>query len=90
MTRLSRREALGRLGTSAGGGLLALHGLGLDAQAPTFPRAIIRTLLKDVAPDTITGSTLFHEHLSIRYPLTRRSPKRRAGRCRRASPTMSI
>jgi phosphotriesterase-related protein len=72
MTRLSRREALGLLGTTAGSGLLALHGIRLDAQAPAFPRgAIIRTLLKDVAPDAIKGSTLFHEHLSIRYPLTK-------------------
>ena len=72
MTRLSRREALGFLGTTAGGGLLALHGIRLDAQAPTFPRgAIIRTLLRDVPPDAIKGSTLFHEHLSIRYPLTK-------------------
>jgi phosphotriesterase-related protein len=72
MTRLSRREALGLLGTTAGGGLLALHGIRLDAQAPTFPRgAIIRTLSKDIAPDAIAGSTLFHEHLSIRYPLTK-------------------
>src|SRR4029453_15991688 len=72
MTRLGRREALGLLGTTAGGGFLALHGIRLDAQAPTFPRgAVIRTLLKDVAPAAITGSTLFHEHLSIRYPLTK-------------------
>src|SRR5580765_4976780 len=72
MTRLSRREALELLGTTAGGGILALHGIRLDAQAPAFPRgAIIRTLLKDVAPDAIKGSTLFHEHLSIRYPLTK-------------------
>ena len=28
--------------------------------------AIIRTVLDDVSPDTITGLTLFHEHLSIR------------------------
>src|SRR5262249_60269053 len=33
--------------------------------------AIIRTLSKDIAPGAITGSTLFHEHLSIRYPLTK-------------------
>ena len=40
--------------------------------APTFERgAVIRTLLRDVPPETISGSTLFHEHLSIRYPVTR-------------------
>src|SRR5262245_38410798 len=66
MTRLSRREALGVLGTAAGGGLLTLHGIRLDAQSATFPRgAIIRTLSKDIAPHAIAGSTLFHEHLSI-------------------------
>ena len=32
---------------------------------------IIRTLLKDLPPDSINGAILFHEHLSIRYPLTR-------------------
>jgi len=72
MTRLSRRDALGLLGATAGGGLLALRSIRLDAQTPTFPRgAIIRTLSKDIAPDAIAGSTLFHEHLSIRYPLTK-------------------
>jgi phosphotriesterase-related protein len=38
----------------------------LVAQGP-----IIRTLLKDIAPDSVSGSILFHEHLSIRFPLTR-------------------
>src|SRR5206468_1219707 len=28
-------------------------------------------LLKDVAPGSIAGAVLFHEHLSIRYPLTK-------------------
>ena len=32
---------------------------------------MIRTLLKDVPPGTIDGPILFHEHLSIRYPLTK-------------------
>src|SRR5258707_11600259 len=69
---LSRREAIGLLGAGAGGGLATLHGLGLGAQAPGFPSgAIIRTLLRDVPPDAVIGSTLFHEHLSIRYPLTK-------------------
>lgn len=38
----------------------------------TFPQgAIIRTLLKDVPPTTLsTGAVLFHEHLSLHYPLT--------------------
>jgi len=74
---LTRREALGLLG--AAGGAIAfdgtLPGMRLVAQtAPraatvTFPRgAIIRTLFKDVPPDTIDGPILFHEHLSIELP----------------------
>src|SRR5207247_11041012 len=37
------------------------------AQAPTFPRgAVIRTLLKDYAPEELAGgATLFHEHMSL-------------------------
>ncbi len=38
--------------------------------APTFPQgAIIRTILKDIAPDVLASRvTLFHEHLSISLP----------------------
>jgi phosphotriesterase-related protein len=37
------------------------------AQAPTFPKgAIIRTLLKDYAPEELAGgATLFHEHMQL-------------------------
>lgn len=68
---MTRREAISALG--AGAGLAALSTLRLGAQqAPAFPRgAVIRTLLKDVDPATIDAALLFHEHLSIRYPLTR-------------------
>ena len=65
---------LGLLGVSAGIGFVST--LRAVAQSPagsraTFERgAVIRTLLKDVPPDAVAGSTLFHEHLSIRYPLT--------------------
>jgi len=36
------------------------------APAPTFPKgAVIRTILKDYAPDELAGgATLFHEHMS--------------------------
>jgi phosphotriesterase-related protein len=70
---LSRREAIELLGAGAGGGLAFLiQRASLGAQAAPFPRgAVIRTLLKDVPPEAVTGSTLFHEHLSIRYPLTK-------------------
>jgi len=39
----------------------------VSAAAPTFPRgAIIRTILKDYAPDELSGgATLFHEHMSF-------------------------
>src|SRR5437868_3009793 len=62
---LTRRDAIGLLGASAGLGLASR--LGLQAQGG----AVIRTLLEDVAPATIDGPILFHEHLSIRYPMTR-------------------
>ena len=55
-----------------------LHALGLGAAAaalpefataaaPTFPKgAVIRTILKDYAPEDLAGgATLFHEHMSI-------------------------
>ena len=76
---MSRRDAVSLLGIGAGAGLVSLLGhdaeaLGRALQAPgaaaapvTFPRgAIIRTLLKDIAPESLAGGpTLFHEHLSI-------------------------
>ena len=65
--KLTRRQALGVLGTGA-----ALAPL-LKARAQTvFERgAVIRTLTGDVAPTAVNGAVLFHEHLSIRYPLTK-------------------
>jgi phosphotriesterase-related protein len=60
MNVLTRREALAILGA----GLASARTV--RAQSP-----IIRTLLSDIAPDSVRGSILFHEHLSIRYPLTR-------------------
>lgn len=67
---MTRRKALTLL--SAGTGLGALARVRAAVQAPSFPPgAVIRTLLKDVDPATINGPLLFHEHLSIRYPLTK-------------------
>jgi hypothetical protein len=39
----------------------------LFAQAPVFPKgAIIRTILKDYAPEELAGgATLFHEHMQL-------------------------
>jgi len=70
---LTRRDALGLLGSSLAAGLATGSGRSLFAQtpAPVFPRdAIIRTLLKDLPPEALaSGASLFHEHLSMRYPL---------------------
>lgn len=58
----TRREAMGLLGM----GLLGCRASTAQA-APTFPiGAVIRTVLKDYAPDDLSGgATLFHEHLSF-------------------------
>jgi phosphotriesterase-related protein len=73
---LTRRDAIGLLGVAGLGPLwrTSLSGeprrsaesLALQQSGP-----VIRTLLKDVPPGTIDGPILFHEHLSIRYPLTK-------------------
>lgn len=59
----TRRQALGML---AGGAALAAAGA--SPAQPAFPRgAVIRTLLKDYAPEELAGgATLFHEHMSQR------------------------
>ena len=57
-------------GQLSGEAILAAQGVsapsgGQSASAP-FPKgAIIRTILEDIPPDRLTGTTLFHEHLSI-------------------------
>ena len=65
---VTRREAIGLLGAGVAW-RASLSGAPFPLQGTASP--IIRTLLKDVAPGTIDGPILFHEHLSIRYPLTR-------------------
>ena len=80
---LTRREAIGMLGASAGFALATGCGDGApsepqttpsappaDAPTPadiTFPdNAVIRTILRDVAPASLAGgATLFHEHLDL-------------------------
>jgi len=61
---LTRREALELLGLGAA--VAAVPSAAL-AQAPIFPKgAIIRTLLKDYAPEELAGgATLFHEHMQL-------------------------
>ncbi|HET6958309.1 MAG TPA: hypothetical protein VFI56_17050 [Vicinamibacterales bacterium] len=74
---LTRREAIGLLGIGAGAAWTAsssgepLRAAERLAFQPPARDAVIRTLLKDVAPASIDGPILFHEHLSIRYPLTK-------------------
>ena len=63
-TGWTRREALGMLGMGAVAAALPEFA---SAATPTFPRgAVIRTILKDYAPEELGGgATLFHEHMSF-------------------------
>src|SRR5579864_1573105 len=62
--RLNRRQVLEVLGIGAAAA--AVPGAVL-AQEPTFPKgAIIRTILRDYAPEELAGgATLFHEHMQL-------------------------
>jgi len=62
--RLTRRQALEGLGIGAAAAVLPRS---VFAQAPAFPKgAIIRTILKDYAPEELAGgATLFHEHFQL-------------------------
>ena len=66
---MNRRDALKAIGL---GGMAAVFPApSLQAQAPgqgpSFPKgAIIRTILKDYAPEDLAGgATLFHEHMQL-------------------------
>src|SRR5579859_4770117 len=61
---LSRREVLRMIGLGAAAAALPAAS---PAAAITFPKgAVIRTVLKDYAPEDLAGgATLFHEHLSF-------------------------
>jgi phosphotriesterase-related protein len=63
-TALTRRRVIGMLGLGAVAAALPEFA---SAAAPTFPKGtVIRTLLKDYAPEDLAGgATLFHEHLSF-------------------------
>jgi phosphotriesterase-related protein len=63
---MTRREAI----ALAGVGLVRARAA-LAQPSTVVSRPIIRTLVADVTPDSIGGALLFHEHLSIRYPLTK-------------------
>jgi len=65
MTHISRRHALHVLGLSTAAA--ATIGRTAFAQTSAFPKgAIIRSLIKDHAPEEFAGgATLFHEHMSL-------------------------
>ena len=79
-----RQSSLSIAAVSAGGSIAMLPGIcdvgfvgppwqtGTRPRPPVFPKgAVIRTLLKDVPPAGLSaGAVLFHEHLSLHYPLT--------------------
>jgi phosphotriesterase-related protein len=77
-SRVSRRQAVGLIGIAAAGGIVSWLGHDVELLARAVqsasgqkpiafpPGAIVRTLLKDVPPESLAGGpTLFHEHLSI-------------------------
>ena len=61
---MTRRQALELFGLGAAA---AVTSQDLFAQDPVFPKgAIIRTVLKDYAPEDLAGgATLFHEHMQL-------------------------
>ena len=61
----TRRESMWLLGGAAAAAWAG--GRVVGAQAP--PRAVIRTLTGDLEPGRVAGPILFHEHLSMRFPL---------------------
>jgi len=65
--RLTRREALELLGLTAAAVALPQAGAAQTAAPPAWPKgAVIRTVLKDYAPEELAGgATLFHEHFQL-------------------------
>src|SRR6185503_1646057 len=61
---MTRRQALELLGVGAAAAALPSPA---RAQAPSFPKgAVIRTVLRDYAPEELAGgATLFHEHMQL-------------------------
>jgi phosphotriesterase-related protein len=83
-THLSRRTIIRLLGTGAGLGVAGLA-FNPDLLAGSFapvsdstfpPGAIVRTVLGDIDPTSITGITLHHEHLGSGRPLPGKKPRR--------------
>ena len=59
---ITRRDAIRLLG--GGAGLAVVAATYRDLGAAVQNRTIIRTILEDIPPDRLTGTTLIHEHLS--------------------------
>src|SRR6202041_372268 len=61
---MTRREILELLGAGAAAAVVPSAAF---AQNPVFPKgSIIRTILKDYAPEELAGgATLFHEHMQL-------------------------
>ena len=64
MPQMTRRTALALLGTAS-----TAWWPPRPAGAAQAGRPVIRTLRGDIAPADIRGTVLFHEHLSMRFPL---------------------
>jgi phosphotriesterase-related protein len=66
-TTITRREALELLGFTAAAAALPSTAFAQAASSVTFAKgAIIRTVLRDYAPDELAGgATLFHEHMQL-------------------------
>ena len=64
---MNRRQALRALGMGAASAAVSRAALAQPQGTPSFPRgAIIRTILKDYAPEELGGgATLFHEHMQL-------------------------
>jgi len=64
---VTRREWLELLGMSAAAAAMPTIARAQTATPPAFPKgAIIRTILKDYAPEELAGgATLFHEHMQL-------------------------
>jgi phosphotriesterase-related protein len=71
--RWTRREALSLLGLGAAA---LSERPAAAAKVLQFSKgAVIRTVLKDISPDSVSGETLFHEHMSVAYSRTERQLK---------------
>ena len=69
----TRREVLASIGLGAA--VLSPRSAA-GAKTPQFSKgSVIRTVLQDISPDSVTGETLFHEHLSAAYSRTERQLK---------------